>query len=146
MVLLLGAAACKKTVQCTEGPVEVSITRFDSTEIERLTLYRYAKNGSFTNALDSESVDLHAYRGLIRHDTLYRVIDLGPGFDYRVVAYPLNRIWNITELAYQPAAKEIPNDKDYFFNCPLASYRVNDSLFAYPETVNQAFDVVYLRK
>jgi hypothetical protein len=121
-----------KDIQCTNTGARVNITGFDSTELRRITTYKYPQNGLFAMVLDSEKVEVRY--GFQKTDTLDPSGDLQPGFDYEITTAPTVKTWRISNLSFYQTIRE--DNGTGSFRCGVAAYQMNDSLFSYPESDN----------
>ena len=126
------ATTCRKDTQCTNTGASVHITGFDSTELRRITTYKYLQHGNFAMVLDSEKIDIRY--GFQRSDTISHFGNLAPGFDYEIKTTPAVKTWRISNLSFYQTIRE--DDGVAGFQCGLATYKLNDSLFSYPEADN----------
>jgi len=138
-MLSLATSCPNKDEPCTNAGASIDITGFDSTEINRVTTYKYPPDGHFASILDSTWVELRY--GFQKGDTLFHSGLLESGFDYIVATSPAMKTWRITNFNLYPAIR-----KGYeHARCGIATYTVDDTPYSNLDLYNQETSIVLIR-
>jgi hypothetical protein len=119
-------------VHCSPRTVGIEFAHFDSSEIRKLTVFKFAPNGQFNQPIDTMIVDLvYANGEPTRYSNSYMIgdtvttIGIDGKYDYFIGATPTAVSWFISGIKYKDAVHhERPSSKSDF-NCSMDAYAVN---------------------
>jgi hypothetical protein len=123
------SSSCERlvSVQCKPSGTTswaALIAGFDSGEISRIEVIRYARGEMLKTPIDTLNYTVAA-NATRRGDTLYPRMALEQGHDYRVRVTPAFREWRVTDIEFEEWSVLQRSYQKESFDCLLDSYIVD---------------------